>query len=495
MAFGLSPKYIQDLALENLTPEQFLVLTIEAAKKLGWNVGYTSANGFVAFTKFSMSSWSEEVKVKIDGTNANLKSECTGSQMVDWGKNKENIENLIATFNELKNSFNPEELAQKYEELKPNLISKEQDVLSQPPATTKEKITSVFAIFKPTQGYFITPIIINLNIAIFILMVISGVNFMLPDNESLIKWGANFRPITLEGESWRLITNCFLHIGIFHLLMNMYALLYIGLLLEPHLGKTRFIAAYLLTGITASIASLWWNDLTISAGASGAIFGMYGVFLAMLTTNLIEKSARKALLTSIAVFVGYNIVNGLKPHSGIDNAAHIGGLIGGLVIGYALIPSLKKPEENKLKYTTIGLLTVIIIVSSFIVYKKIPNDIGTYDKKIKEFVSMEAMALEVYNLPPNTPKDKILYGIKDRGIYYWNENIKLIDSFKDLNLPLAIITKNRLLKEYCELRIESYELLYKAISEDTDQYKTQIEDYNKQIGEKIKELGGGQQQQ
>lgn len=272
--------------------------------------------------------------------------------------------------------------------------------------------------------------------------------------------------------------------------MNMYALLYIGVLLEPHLGRTRFISAYILTGITASIASLWWHDLTISAGASGAIFGMYGVFLAMLTTNLIEKTARKALLTSIAIFVGYNLIYGLK--GGIDNAAHIGGLVGGLVIGYALIPSLKKPEENKLKFGTIGLLSILILVSSFVVYKKLPNDIGTYDAKIKEFVSMESMALEVYNLPQNTPNDKILYGIKDRGIYYWNENIKLIDGFKDLDLPLEIRTRNRLLKEYCELRIKSYELLYKAISEDTEQYKSQIEDYNQKIDAKLKELGVGQ---
>lgn len=491
MAFGLSPKYIQDLPLDNLTPEQFLVLTIEAAKKLDWNVDYASETGFIAKTKFSLSSWSEEVKVTIDGNNATLKSECTGSQMVDWGKNKENIEDLIATFNELKNSFTPEELGHKYEELKSHLISEEQDILRQPPPSTKEKITNVFSIFKPTQGYFITPIILNLNITIYILMVISGVNFMQPDNESLIKWGANFRPITLEGEWWRLITSCFLHIGIFHLLMNMYALIYIGLLLEPLLGKSRFTAAYLLTGIIASMASLFWHDLTISAGASGAIFGMYGVFLAMLTTNLVEKSARKELLTSIVVFVGYNLINGLK--AGIDNAAHIGGLISGLVIGYTLIPSLKKPDQNRLKYATLSLLTVLVLVSSFAVYKKIPNDIGEYGTKIKEFVSMEAKALEVYNLPQNTSNEKILYGLKDRGIYYWNKNIKLLDSFKDLDLPPEIRTRNRHLKEYCELRIKSYELVYKAISENTEQYKDQIEGYNKQIEMKINELGGGQQ--
>src|SRR5690606_25569572 len=102
------------------------------------------------------------------------------------------------------------------------------------------------------------------------------------------------------------------------------------------------------------------------------------------------------------------------------------------------------------------------------------------------------MALEIYNLPKNTPTDELLYEIKDRGIYYWNESIKLIDSLDNLDLPLEIKTKNKLLKEYCELRIKSYELLYKAISEDTDQYRTQIEDYNQQIDAKIKELGGGQ---
>lgn len=75
-------------------------------------------------------------------------------------------------------------------------------------------------------------------------------------------------------------------------------------------------------------------------------------------------------------------------------------------------------------------------------------------------------------------------------IYYWNENIKLLDSFKDLDLPSEIKNRNRILREYCELRIKSYELLYKAVSEDTDQYQQQLEVYDNQINAKIKELGG-----
>jgi len=487
MAFGLSPKYAEDFPLDSLTNEQFLVIAIEAAKKLGWHIGHTSETGFSAFTSFSMSSWSEEITVKIENGNAALKSECTGNQMADWGKNEENIEELVAAINELKATLTPEELIQKYEELKSNMVSEKDDLASQPP-TTKGKLTGVLAIFKPTEGYFITPILIDLNIVIFVLMVISGADFFLPDNESLIKWGANFRPVTLEGEWWRLITNCFLHIGILHLLMNMYALLYIGLLLEPYLGKARFIAAYLLTGITASIASLWWHDLTISAGASGAIFGMYGVFLAMLTTNLIEKSARRALLTSIVVFVGYNLLNGMK--GGIDNAAHIGGLVAGLVVGYAYFPSLKKPGAPNLKYSIIGVLTVLIILFSFIVYNKIPNDIGQYDKKMRSFVSMEAIALELYSLPQDTPNEKILSEIKDKGIYYWNENIKLLNDVEKLNLPEELHNKNKKLLHYCDLRIKSYNFLYKAVEQNTDIYKDSIEFYNKQIEATIEELKG-----
>lgn len=367
-----------------------------------------------------------------------------------------------------------------------SLFLKEEDGSSQRPPKAKEKLADFLCIFEPIEGYFITPILIDLNITIFILMIISGVNIILPDNESLIRWGANLRPVTLEGGWWRLITNSFLHIGIFHLLMNMYALLYIGLLLERHLGKTRFAAAYVLTGITASVASLWWHDLTISAGASGAIFGMYGAFLAMLTTNLIERSARKALLTSIALFVGYNLVNGLR--GGIDNAAHLGGVIGGLVIGYGYFLSLKKPDLPSLKYSTIGMLTVLILSASFFIYTKIPNDIGKYDEKMKSFDSMEAMALEIYNLPRNTPREKLLSEIRGGGLYYWNESIRLLNDVEKLNLPAELHDRNKKLIEYCNLRIKSYELIYKAVDENTDQYKDQIENYNMQIEEAIHRL-------
>lgn len=488
MAFGFSPKYKQEINLNNFGKEHFLTLAIEAANKLEWNISFISETGFIAFTNFSFSSWSEEITVKVENENIIIKSECTGSQLFDWGKNKENVKSLIAKVEKLKEEITEEEIDIKINELRQHYVNKEQDVLNKPPSTNKEKISSILSIFKPVEGYFVSPILININIIVFILMILSGVHFMTPEVQDLLNWGANFRPLTLDGQLWRLFSACFLHIGVFHLLLNMYALLYIGLILEPYLGKVRFLTAYIISGIAASITSLMWHDITVSAGASGAIFGMYGVFLAMLTTNLLDKSVKKAMLTSIVVFVGYNILNGFNANSGIDNAAHIGGLFSGLLIGYAFVPSLKKFNNNKLKYTTIGALLIVLIMFLFTAYRIIPNDIGTYDAKMKEFAEMEVKALEIYNLPETLPKEKILSEIETIGLYYWRENLKLVESLSTLDLPFSIRARNTQLKEYCELRIKSYELIYKAIEEDTNKYEQELIEYNKKIEKIINSL-------
>ncbi|NOS90682.1 MAG: rhomboid family intramembrane serine protease [Cyclobacteriaceae bacterium] len=490
MAVGLTPKHIFEYALNELSSERFLTLAHETALSLQWKVSFVSGEGILAYTDNGVFSWNAEVKIKIEGAVAKIQSASVGSEIMDLGRNKRNVEGFVSAFESVQKKLSSEEIDVKFELLKPQFSVDEKGVLNLDPASSKDSIKNFFSVFVPSEEFSITPILLDANILIFVLMAIDGVNIFLPDNQSLLDWGANFKPMTLEGGWWRLLTNCFLHIGIVHLLFNMYALLYVGVLLEPLLGKIRFASVYLLTGIAASVASLWWHDLTISAGASGAIFGLYGVFFALLTTNVIEKSAREALLPSISIFIVYNLVNGLR--GGIDNAAHIGGLISGLVFGYALLPSIKKPADEKFTWVTVGFLTLLTFVSSFVIYHKLPNNMGEYELKMKEFVEREAIAMEVYQLTGDTPKEKLLAEIKDKGISSWKENIKLIDSFKDVDLPLAVRTRNRLLREYCELRIASLELLYKAVAEDTDQYKEQIQQLEWQVESKITEITGKQ---
>lgn len=345
-----------------------------------------------------------------------------------------------------------------------------------------------FSLLIPHKGFFITPILIILNVLIFVLMILNGVHFMEPTTDDLLRWGANFRPSTLNGEWWRLITCTFIHIGVLHLLLNMYALLYIGILLEPLLGTTKFASAYLITGVFASLTSLAWHDLTVSAGASGAIFGMYGVFLAMLTTNLIEKEARKQLLTSIGVFVGYNLLYGLK--GGIDNAAHLGGLISGLIIGYAFYPGLKNPAKSKMDKPIIAGFSLATIIITFLTFNQLPNDFHVYDEHMNEFAKLEEEALYFYTLTESSPQNEILKSLQPDGISKWNDCIELIKSNENLDLPKEYGDRDKILINYCELRKESYSLLYKAIDEDTNAYDEQLAEVNSKIEALISGLSG-----
>ncbi|MCE3225739.1 MAG: peptidase [Bacteroidetes bacterium] len=489
MAFGFNPKHEQEILLKDCTREEFLILAVETAKRLEWDIHYISNTGFIAYTNNRTFSWNREVTIKVMENSALLRSASTGSEMADWGKNKRVIEDFITIFERSKAELPKQELHNRYNAMQEHLSGMQEDLLQAPPPTAKEKIRNFFSIFKPVEGYFITPVIINVNVLIFLVMISTGINFLFPNGESLLRWGANFKPYTLEGEWWRMITSTFLHFGIIHLLMNMYALLNVAILLEPLLGAKKFATAYLLTALTASVTSLWWNDYGVSAGASGAVFGMYGVFLALLTTHLIEKTTRKALLTSIGVFIVYNLAFGLQLKI-VDNSAHIGGLIGGILIGYAFVPALKSRENKRVEGISITIVTVVIVMAAIFACSKIPNDIVIYEKKMNLFSEREKTALAIYNLPDNAPRDTVLFRLKEQGIQKWRENIQLLDSVNRLKIPSNHKSQNDKLRAYCELRIKAYEWIYAAVWEDTDKYKDSIHFYNVQVEQKLNELNG-----
>lgn len=199
-------------------------------------------------------------------------------------------------------------------------------------------------VLLPREGYFVTPVLIYLNIGVYLVMVVMGLGIVSFKGPDLITWGANYGPLTKAGEWWRLLSCTFLHGGLMHLAVNMYSLFFVGMLLEPTLGKAKMIGAYVLTGILASATSLWWHEAAISVGASGAIFGLYGLFLVFMLLKVFPAAIASAFLASTLVFIGFNLLMGFT--GGIDNAAHIGGLLSGVVVGLLLAPSVKKEEER-----------------------------------------------------------------------------------------------------------------------------------------------------
>jgi rhomboid protease GluP len=154
----------------------------------------------------------------------------------------------------------------------------------------------------------------------------------------LIQFGAKVNTYIAEGEYWRLLTATFLHIGLLHLLLNGWALYLFGPLIERHFGALRFVIIYLVAGLGGSIASFAFGP-ELSAGASGAIFGLVGALAAYfwLHRRITGAEGRAQLLNAIFI-VGINVAFGLSLSQAIDNWGHIGGLIAGAVAGLALAP-------------------------------------------------------------------------------------------------------------------------------------------------------------
>jgi len=199
-------------------------------------------------------------------------------------------------------------------------------------------------LFWPSPPYIAVPLLIDLTVLVWLAMVLTGVSPTTPTGHELVIWGSNVSSLTLHGQPWRLVTSLFVHGGMTHLLLNMFSLWLLGLMLEQRVGAWRLLAVYLASGIAASLATVWYHASGInSTGASGAIFGLYGFMLVLLLSKkmVLDKSDRRAMLGLIIYLVLSNLISGLTGN--IDNIAHVGGLLMGLLIaGPLAVFSMKK---------------------------------------------------------------------------------------------------------------------------------------------------------
>ena len=336
-----------------------------------------------------------------------------------------------------------------------------------------------------SKGLSITFLLIGVNLLIFVCMAVNGVSLFEPTPESILNWGGNDSSLTLDGDWWRLITSLFVHIGIFHLVMNLYSLFYIGTCLEPILGKTRFLLTYLSTGIFAGMASLFSNkySYTVAAGASGAIFGMFGVFVAVLSTNLISEKIRNTFLKNTLIFIGYNLIHGIRP--GIDNSAHIGGLVSGLVFGYCIYPSLSfYSQSRRIKmFTSCFLLLLTVFSTDWFLRSERSSPSFRFDRIVDKITNdQKDIDSLIDNINQNSPLETLIY--MNHYIYPRYEEIKLLaDQANALQLKGEKAKRRDFVVKYIDLSYEKYELFIKSIRGNTSMFDARIDEINEEIAQ------------
>ncbi|MBK7422426.1 MAG: rhomboid family intramembrane serine protease [Propionivibrio sp.] len=309
----------------------------------------------------------------------------------------------------------------------------------------------------------VTQWLIGINLLVFLAMLASGAGLWHSSNAVQLAWGANFGPATQDGEWWRLGSALFLHFGVLHLVMNMWALWDGGQLVERMYGHLRFAAIYFISGITGNLLSLVsHHGQAISGGASGAIFGVYGALLVCLWRERRHLQPREFrwLFWGASGFAALTIVLGLLI-PGIDNAAHVGGFLTGLLSGVVLARALEAGQT--LPWRPRSLAAAAFTLALLLLVSQIPEPAWRWSeealarKEVSEFLRDDAAIRQAWQ--------KILYDSKRGGVSF-DELAGRIDtaigdryeeSFEHLSLfpinPALPSAKTlEMLRDYAELR-------------------------------------------
>ncbi len=333
--------------------------------------------------------------------------------------------------------------------------------------------------------------IMAINIMVYIAMLIDGVSFFEPTSEQLVRWGANYGPYTLKDEWWRLFTCEFVHIGFGHLLANMVSLLYIGIILEALIGTVRFVTIYLLATVAAALLSVWWDGNVIGAGASGAILAMYGMMLmfSIVGRKMFAPGELSGFFLWAVIVIAFNLIGGLK--DGIDNSAHLGGIVYGMFAALVFYPSYRKKESLSITVFNDVLLIVISLGVFYFAYQQIPKGMAYYDDKMEAFDVNQEMALAVLT---QYDKDTLAYEKRDYylerfkkdGVERWDRTINSLSELN--NLPEHYGMRVELLMKYSLLRKEGCEVIIKSLDENTGYPESELKPLYDSMDVVIKEI-------
>ena len=494
------PKKEEKITLTNIDNEKVLAVCYQAFKDLGWPVLFAGEEILQAQTSNSWNTNPQQVIVTLAGGELVVSSEMIKNELADiTGKNQKNINAFIDAFESAKNRIEPGTIeANKHaigELQSATKIVIEQDMQE------AEEIDKAMNL--SGSNLYVTYAIMAINVIVFILMAVNGAGIFEPNGYVHIKWGSNYTPLTLTGDWWRLITNVFIHFGIIHIAMNMYCLYMVGVYLEPMIGKIKYIAAYLCTGVLASLVSLWWHKEGVnSAGASGAIFGLYGLFLALLTTKLIPEKVRNGQLQSIGLFVAYNLFYGMK--GGVDNAAHIGGLISGFVIGYLYVIIIKK-EKQQLKAAWVLPFIAIATVAASVMYlgnnKKADSERNAalnlvksadyedgekFNEKFNEMVELQDQANKAFT--ENLPDELLQKKLTEVSLPLWERAAAVARIMQGMDISPEMHKKADAVAEYVKIRKKEIDIITDIVVNKSVIGNQQLEVVRKKITDVLERL-------
>jgi len=332
-----------------------------------------------------------------------------------------------------------------------------------------------------TPRAFLTPAIVAINLIVFTIMIAAGVHIMSPKIVDLLAWGANYAPKTTGGEWWRLVTSNYLHIGVIHIAFNMWVFWSVGQFVERLVGNLGFFLVYLFSGVVGGFATVLWNPGVVSAGASGAVFGVYGCLLAFLALGRgsIPRPVLKALGNNAVFFVVVNVLYGMG-NENVDMAAHLGGLAAGFVSGLILrMPLDSSASKNRGRRNMLVGIAGVFAISAGVALTG--NRYADIQEELRLFGETEETVMGSFNetiqkVQTGSVSDDAFESIlREEIIAPWEAALSEFESDTAGKLPKLSERNSELhgkLVKYMHLRLEAFQLMLEAV-EGNDQQKAE----------------------
>lgn len=465
MSFIINGSYTEELHFEQITPREIYALLLKAIAAVGWSQGEISEDHITAFPGFSLVPFGEVVHIEINHSKVRVNSRCIMPQLWSFGKNKHNVRKLCRAVEQLIDETTTEQLNQQYMAASSSFIAARHETAAnlqfKDITNSTSKLSGFLSIFNPKPGYFITPILMDLNIFFFLLIGLAGAGFWQADLRGFHYLGSNSLDSTLaQHEWWRLLSYQFMHGSFLHLFGNMFGLLMLGAYLEPLLGRARFLIFYLLCGVMGGVLSIYMHPFNVSVGASGSIMGLSGVFLALVTSNLFEKHTRNAILSALVFYILLQLIfDQLSPQ--VDKGAHIGGLVTGCILGFISVGGIRTHKS----WGTARRLTLIVVGAMGIVCLalwKMPNKQSEFRDLLTEFNMNDIRSQRYLGMIDNTSDDNIVREIRYQTLGFIKQNAAVLDRLDKLPIGTSGHYRVQLMRKYLLLQVQraSHEMFW-----------------------------------
>jgi rhomboid protease GluP len=495
-------KFKKYIYTEGCTEKEMLVLAADTCRQLNWMTTSISHGQLNVFTHSPSLSWACLIEIRIQPDKLEITCSGVSPAGFTWGREQKYLDQFLATYSKLKRQATIGSLESRYTEL-----VKEKPSGQETPASHSETLlesfspeekTDVQPITKtrkaPSPGflnvfflqYRATPWIMIILLAVPTLLWAEGLRFY-PFSTELMELGASNRLMTMNNEWWRLFSSLFIPADPWQWALNLLAIIFAGMILEPSIGLVRMLLVMITAGTSTSVMGLVLYSDRVFCGITPFAVGLWGAVIVLRFTT--DAVANKALMTGFISFMTACLIQiRLMDYISASPGMMVSGFVAGAITMLLMLPSVKNNEDVTLQLATPPLILVFYAILLWMIWFSIPKDLIRYREIHNEIGANHQLAEEAYRKANRSTGRQKMILMKGEVIRNWNKNIRLVNESRKLNLPDSLLEKNNWLLQLYILKSNRTRLEIIQMEKEVENFENKIERFDNNIEKVEKEL-------